>query len=45
MTDVQVSVVNTAIEDNYGQQVIVGGHQPKRDPIRKKPSETQGPKI
>ncbi|KAG8246379.1 hypothetical protein J6590_086433 [Homalodisca vitripennis] len=29
---VQVAVVNTAISDHYGQQAIINGHEPARDP-------------
>ncbi len=36
LTDTKVSVINTAISDHYGQQVLISGHTPRRDPPSKK---------
>lgn len=36
LTDVLVSVINTAISDHHGQQVTINGLQPKRYPLNKK---------
>ncbi len=36
MTDAKVSVINTAISDHCGQQVLISGHEPRWDPISTK---------
>ncbi|KAG8316048.1 hypothetical protein J6590_060143 [Homalodisca vitripennis] len=41
LTNAEVSAVNTAISDHYGQQVTISGHEAARDPANKKLSETQ----
>lgn len=36
MTETIVSINITAISDHYGQQITIGGHEPKRDPLNNK---------